>query len=77
MKIPNDEFYKTFGVNSITKNIKAHVFSIDEFQPFVLEPIFIHGLWVDIDDATKIITHSNTKEIFDEALLLYKNGSLN
>ena len=77
LKIPNDDFYKTFGVNSITKNIKAHVFSIDEFQPFVLEPIFIQGLWIDIDEACKIITHSNTRDIFDEALALYKKGSEN
>ena len=72
LKIQNDDFYKTFGVNSITKNITAHVFSIDEFQDFNLEPIFINGMWVDFDEALETITHANTKEIFQEALLLYK-----
>ena len=75
LKIQNDDFYKTFGVNSITKNITAHVFSITEFQDFVLEPIFIRGLWVEFDKAMETITHNNTKEIFKEALSLYENKS--
>ena len=73
LKIPNDDFYKTFNVNSITKNITAHVFSIDEFQDFKLEPIFLSGSWVEINKAFDIITHANTKDIFKEALSLYKN----
>lgn len=72
LKIPNDEFYKTFNVNSITKNITAHVFSIEEFQGFNLEPIFIEGKWVDIDKALEIITHTNTKDILKEALEMYQ-----
>lgn len=74
LKIPNDDFYKIFNVNSITKNITAHVFSIDEFQDFNLEPIFIKGTWVDIDKAGSIISHENTIEIFKEALSLYKKS---
>ena len=74
LKIPNDDFFKTFGVNSINKNITAHVFSIDELQDFVLEPIFIQGLWVDIKKASSIITHANTRDIFEEALSLYKKN---
>ena len=72
LKIPNDEFYKTFNVNSITKNITAHVFSIEEFQDFNLEPIFIEGKWVDIDKALDLITHTNTKDILKEALEMYQ-----
>lgn len=72
LKIPNDDFYKTFNVNSITKNITAHVFSIEEFQNFNLEPIFVDGTWVDIDKALNIITHTNTKDIFLEALKMYQ-----
>ena len=74
LKIPNDDFYKIFNVNSITKNISAHVFSIDTLQDFNLEPIFVNGSWVDIDKACNVISHENTIEIFKEALTLYKKA---
>src|SRR5574344_1385148 len=48
LKIQSDDFFKTFGVNSITKNIYVHVYEIDNFQHFKLENIFVKGLWVDI-----------------------------
>lgn len=71
LKIPSDDYYKTFGVNSITKNIYVHVFEIDEFQHFKLESIFIKGIWVDIKKISTTISHDNTKAIFKKALELY------
>ena len=73
LKMPNDDFYHTFNVNSITKNIYVHVYELKEFQSFTLEKIFINGFWINIDSACNIITHDNTKEIFLKALELYKN----
>ena len=72
LKMPNDDFYRTFNVNSITKNIYVHVYEIDDFQEFKLEKIFINGYWVNIDDAINIITHENTKDIYQKALEIYK-----
>ena len=72
LKMPNDDFFHTFKVNSITKNIYVHVYEIDEFQDFTLEKIFINGYWVDISEAINIITHNNTKEIFLKALDLFR-----
>lgn len=73
LKICNDDYFKTFGVNSITKNIYVHVFEINDFQQFNLESIFIKGVWVDIDKINSTITHDNTREVFKKALDLY-NG---
>lgn len=73
LKMPNDDFYRTFSVNSITKNIYVHVYEIFEFQEFKLEKIFINGYWVDINDTYDTITHNNTKEIFEKALILYNS----
>ena len=72
LKIANDDYYKTFGVNSITKNIYVHVFEINDFQSFSIESIFIKGLWVDMDAINTTISHENTRKIFKEALKLYK-----
>lgn len=72
LKSTNDDFYRTFGVNSITKNIYVHVFEIDDFQSFNLESIFIKGIWVDINNIYQTITHDNTKEVFKNALELYR-----
>lgn len=74
LKMPNDDFFHTFKVNSITKNIYVHVYEIDEFQDFTLEKIFINGYWVDISEAINIITHNNTKEIFLKALDLFRKS---
>lgn len=68
LKIPNDDFYHTFGVNQIKKTIYVHVFKIPEFQEFNLESIFIKGSWININKAHYIITHDNTKKIYVEAL---------
>lgn len=72
LRMPNDDFYRTFNVNSITKNIYVHVYEIDEFQDFKLEKIFINGYWVNINDALNTITHNNTKDIYLKALEIYK-----
>ena len=72
LKIPNDDYYRTFGVNGITKNIYVHVYEIDDFQKFNLESIFIKGIWVDIDKINSTISHDNTRDIFKRALDLYK-----
>lgn len=71
LKISNDDYYKTFGVNGITKNIYVHVYEIDNFQKFNLESIFINGIWVDIDKVNSTISHENTRDIFKRALDLY------
>ncbi len=76
LKITNDDYFKTFGVNSITKNIYVHVFEIDDFQKFNLESIFIKGIWIDIDKINQTITHDNTKDVFNKALTLYKTKNL-
>lgn len=74
LKIPNDDYYRTFGVNGITKNIYVHVYEIDDFQKFNLESIFIKGIWVDIDNVNSTISHDNTRDIFKRALELYKKN---
>lgn len=71
LKICNDDYYNTFKVNSITKNIYVHVYELASFQSFKLENIFIKGIWVDINDVNRTISHDNTKHIFKEALKLY------
>lgn len=76
LKITNDDYFKTFGVNSITKNIYVHVFEIDDFQKFNLESIFIKGVWVDIDRINQTITHENTREVFQKALSLYNENKI-
>lgn len=73
LKITNDDYYKTFGVNSITKNIYVHVFELSDFQKFNLESIFIKGIWVNIEDINQTITHDNTREVFQKALALYNS----
>lgn len=77
LKITNDDYYKTFKVNSITKNIYVHVYEIKNFQQFKLENIFIKGIWTDINDINQTISHENTKLIFKEALRLYNENHKN
>ena len=72
LRMPNDDFYRTFSVNSITKNIYVHVYEIDDFQEFKLERIFINGYWVEMNQANDTITHNNTKEIYQKALQIFK-----
>ena len=75
LKITNNNFFHTFGVNKIEKRIYVHVFSIPSFQEFELEDIFIKGKWVNNDEVINIITHENTKSIYLEAKkLLEKNN---
>ena len=74
LKVTNDSFHKTFEVSKITKTIYVHVFEIEEIQLFNLEKIFINGLWVNIDEVDKTITHDNTVELFDKALELYNKN---
>lgn len=71
LKITNDDFYKTFGTSIITKSINAHVYEIDNFQEFHLEPIFSHGKWVPIENVDSTLTHLNTKSVFESALKLF------
>lgn len=73
LKITNDDFYNTFGTSSITKSINAHVYEIDDFQEFHLEPIFNRGKWVPIEEINLTLTHPNTKSVFESALELFKN----
>lgn len=77
LKITNDDFKQTFGVNRIKKKIFVHTFIINEFQEFHLENIFIKGNWVNITRAHSIITHDNTKKIYLEALELRKKALKN
>ncbi len=72
LKITNNSFFHTFGVNKIIKKIYVHVFSLSNFQEFNLENIFIKGRWIDNNDVFDIITHDNTKNIYQEAKKLLK-----
>ena len=74
LRITNDDYFKTFGVNSITKNIYVHVFEINDFQSFSIESIFIKGLWIDMNEINNTISHENTRLIFKEALKLYNEN---
>lgn len=74
LKVTNDSFYKTFEISKISKTIYVHVFEIDDIQDFNLEKIFINGLWLDINDVNKTITHDNTIELFNKALELYRKN---
>ena len=73
LKITNNSFFHTFGVNKIDKTIFVHVFEINEFQSFKLEDIFIKGKWIENERVPEVITHENTKTIYKEALKLLKN----
>ncbi len=73
LKITNNSFFHTFGVNQIDKKIYVHVFEIEDFQDFELENIFIKGKWIDNNNVINIITHENTKSIYLEALKLLRN----
>lgn len=75
LKIPNNDFYETFGINQIRKKIFVHVFKIDSFQNFHLENIFIKGTWINVNKAYNIITHDNTKKIYLEALKLLNKST--
>lgn len=70
LKVTNDSFYRTFGVSQITKTVYVHVYLLKNIQKFTLENIFINGYWIDIDKVSDVITHENTIEVFNNALVL-------
>lgn len=74
LKITNNNFHHTFGVNQINKRIYVHAFELKEFQEFELENIFIKGKWVENKYVPSVITHENTKAIYEEALKLLKSS---
>ena len=73
LKITNDNFYHTFGVNQITKTVYVHVYLLDRMQEFHLENIFIKGYWVNNSDIYDVVTHENTITVFKNALKLLNN----
>ena len=73
LKITNNSFFHTFGVNKIDKKIYVHVFEIDDYQSFKIEDIFIKGKWIENSEIPNVITHENTKAIYKEALKLLES----
>lgn len=69
LEMTKEMFYEIFTTNAIEKRVEVHAFYREKTEPVIWleEENFIDGSWIDVNDALKVISFTNTLELYRKA----------